>query len=200
MLQILRNAGSYDLLVPLKIIGGVGVGAKNIFYDPIYTLFTKKDIKSSSSKVLEGCVSLITTFVEVLFKFINVIFKFLAFLTFDPGYNTRRNSLLRTTMKNPKFAIVHGGVWWLKLLPEVVTGFYYRPMEEFRLKGVLGIFLGILSACMGVLKPVIGIYDIVYCLWFGLVNMTDYEPEPMKFRSRPIRVFKNNLVRPYSRY
>ena len=50
--QILRNAGSYDLLVPLKIIGGVGTGAKDIFYDPIYTLFTKKDIKSSSSKVL----------------------------------------------------------------------------------------------------------------------------------------------------
>ena len=115
--QILKNAGSYDLLVPLKIIGGVGTGAKDIFYDPIYTLFTKKDIKSSSSKVLEGCFSLVTTIIMVLFKFIYVIFKLLAFLTFDSSYNIRRNALLRTTMKNPKFAIVHAGLWWLKLIP-----------------------------------------------------------------------------------
>jgi hypothetical protein len=50
--QILKNAGSYELFVPLRIIKGVGSGAKEIFYDPIYTLFTKRDIKSSSTKVI----------------------------------------------------------------------------------------------------------------------------------------------------
>lgn len=115
--QILRNAGSYDLFVPLKIIGGVGSGAKDIFYDPIYTLFTKRDIKYSSSKVLEGCVGFLSTIVQVIFKFVEVIFRILAFLTFDTNYNARRNALLRTTMKNPKFAFVHAGYWWLKLIP-----------------------------------------------------------------------------------
>ena len=53
---------------------------------------------------------------------------------------------------------------------------------------------------MGVLKPLIGIYDLLYCLWFGFVNMATYEEEPMKFRTRPVRIFKNQLVKPYNRY
>ena len=127
VVQILRNAGSYDLFVPLKIIGGVSGGAREIFYEPIYTLFTKRDIKSSSSKVLEGCVGFITTIVEVLFKFIMVIFKIMAFLTFDTGYNAKRNALMRRTMKSPRFALIHAGIYYLKLWPSVITGFYYRP-------------------------------------------------------------------------
>ena len=51
------------MFVPLRIIKGVGSGAKEIFYDPLYTLFTKRDIKSSSSKVLEGCLGFVTTII-----------------------------------------------------------------------------------------------------------------------------------------
>lgn len=40
--QILYNAGSYDMLAPLKLIEGVGVGVKNIFYDPFYEFVKKK--------------------------------------------------------------------------------------------------------------------------------------------------------------
>lgn len=32
VLQILKNAGSYDLFAPLKILSGMGEGARNIFY------------------------------------------------------------------------------------------------------------------------------------------------------------------------
>jgi hypothetical protein len=80
-------------------------------------LFTKRDIKSSSTKVFEGCVGFVSTIVEVIFKFISVVFNIFAFLTFDSNYNARRNALLRTTMKNPRFALVHAGYWWLKLIP-----------------------------------------------------------------------------------
>jgi len=46
--QVLNNAGSYDLLAPLRIIQGVGEGARNIFYEPIYTLYKKKELKSTA--------------------------------------------------------------------------------------------------------------------------------------------------------
>ena len=40
--QIFKNAGSYDMFVPIQLIGGVGNGVKQIFYDPIYELMRKK--------------------------------------------------------------------------------------------------------------------------------------------------------------
>ena len=29
--------------------------------------------------------------------------------------------------------------------------------------------------------------------------MADYEPEPMKFRTRPVRIFKKNIVKSYNK-
>lgn len=42
IVQAVRNAGSFELLAPLKIINGIGEGARNIFYEPMYTLYRKR--------------------------------------------------------------------------------------------------------------------------------------------------------------
>lgn len=44
--QIYRNAGSYEMFVPIQLIGGVGNSVKKIFYDPFYEFVKKKEIQA----------------------------------------------------------------------------------------------------------------------------------------------------------
>lgn len=81
--QIYKNAGSYDMFVPIQLVGGVGTGVKQIFYDPIYELVKKKQIKALGSKFCEGLLSFIIFLFKFLFKLITLTFKFLAIFTFD---------------------------------------------------------------------------------------------------------------------
>ena len=46
--QILLNAGSYDILAPIQLVKGLGMGMKNIFYDPFYEFVKKKEIQALS--------------------------------------------------------------------------------------------------------------------------------------------------------
>ena len=81
--QVLINAGSYDMFVPIQLVQGLGVGVKNIFYDPIYEFVQKKEIKAVTKTCLEGLISLIVFLLGFFIKIINLIFKFLAAITFD---------------------------------------------------------------------------------------------------------------------
>lgn len=40
--QMLINAGSYDMFVTIKLVQGLGIGVKNIVYDPLYEFSKKK--------------------------------------------------------------------------------------------------------------------------------------------------------------
>ena len=42
--QIVYNAGSIQFFAPLQIIQGLGVGFKNIFYNPLYSLVNDREI------------------------------------------------------------------------------------------------------------------------------------------------------------
>jgi hypothetical protein len=88
--QIYKNAGSYDMFVPIQLIGGVGNGVKKIFYDPIYELVKKKEIKAVGKSFFEGILSFFAFLVGFFFKLINLTFKILALFTFDQEYKTKR--------------------------------------------------------------------------------------------------------------
>lgn len=88
--QIYKNAGSYDMLLPIQFIGGVGNGVKKIFYDPIYELVRKKEIKAVGKSFAEGLLSFIAFLVNFFLKLINLAFKILALFTFDQQYRTKR--------------------------------------------------------------------------------------------------------------
>ena len=42
--QIVYNAGSIEILAPLQIIQGLGVGVTSIFYNPLYSLVNNSEI------------------------------------------------------------------------------------------------------------------------------------------------------------
>ncbi len=49
---MLVNAGNLEFLVAIDLVKGLGIGVKNIFYDPIYEFASKKDIKNTTSTLL----------------------------------------------------------------------------------------------------------------------------------------------------
>lgn len=125
--QVLNNAGSYDLLAPLRIINGVGEGARNIFYEPIYTLYKKKEMKATASKMFEGCVIFIMFLVKFLLKLIDVMFRLFSFFALDSAYTQRRNNFHKQTMKNPWYGFKRGGRFFLQMIAEFFKGFVDRP-------------------------------------------------------------------------
>jgi hypothetical protein len=78
------------MFVPIQLVGGVGNGVKQIFYDPIYELVRKKEIKAVGKTFCEGILSFILFLVKFFFKLINLAFKILAVFTFDQEYKTKR--------------------------------------------------------------------------------------------------------------
>jgi hypothetical protein len=71
------------MFVPIQLVGGVGNGVKQIFYDPIYELVRRKEIKAVGKTFCEGILSFIVFLVKFFFKLINLAFKILAVFTFD---------------------------------------------------------------------------------------------------------------------
>lgn len=114
--QVLNNAGSYDLLAPLRIINGVGEGARNIFYEPIYTLYKKKEVKATASKFFEGCVIFLVFLLKFFFKLIDVLFRLFSFFTIDSAYTQRRNNFHKHTMKSPIDGFRKGGKFFLQMI------------------------------------------------------------------------------------
>lgn len=50
--QVLINAGNLQFLFAVDLIKNLGIGVKNIFYDPIYEFASNKDIKNTTSTLL----------------------------------------------------------------------------------------------------------------------------------------------------
>lgn len=88
--QVLVNAGNLQFLVAIDLVKGLGIGVKNIFYDPIYEFASKKDIKDTTSTLVEGLFSLVLFIISILVKILNLLFKMIAAFTFDTDYKAKR--------------------------------------------------------------------------------------------------------------
>lgn len=87
---MLINAGNLEFLVAIDLIKNLGIGVKNIFYDPIYEFASNKDIKNTTSTLLEGLFSLVLLIISFFVKICNLVFKILAICTFDTDYKAKR--------------------------------------------------------------------------------------------------------------
>ncbi len=87
---MLINAGNLEFLVAIDLIKNLGIGVKNIFYDPIYEFASNKDIKNTTSTLLEGLFSLVLLIISFFVKMSNLVFKILAICTFDTDYKAKR--------------------------------------------------------------------------------------------------------------
>jgi hypothetical protein len=88
--QILFNSGSIQILAPLQLVKGLGIGVKTIFYNPFYEFAQSKEIKNFTSTFIEGLISFLIFVFSMGFKFLNIIFKFIAFFSFDRNFQSRR--------------------------------------------------------------------------------------------------------------
>lgn len=88
--QVLINAGNLEFLFAVDLIKNLGIGVKNIFYDPIYEFASNKDIKNTTSTLLEGLFSFILFIVAFFVKIVNLVFKIFTILTFDTDYKAKR--------------------------------------------------------------------------------------------------------------
>ena len=74
----------------IDLVKGLGIGVKNIFYDPIYEFASNKDIKNTTSTLIEGLFSLVLFIISFFVKIANLIFKIFATCTFDSDYKAKR--------------------------------------------------------------------------------------------------------------
>lgn len=63
---------------------------KNIFYDPIYEFASNKDIKNTTSTLLEGLFSFVLLIISFFVKITNLVFKIITICTFDTDYRAKR--------------------------------------------------------------------------------------------------------------
>lgn len=88
--QILYNAGSIQILAPIQLVKGLGVGVKSIFYNPFYEFAQSKEINKLTSTFFEGIISFFVLLFSLGFQLLNALFKFIAFFTFDTNFQSRR--------------------------------------------------------------------------------------------------------------
>jgi len=50
--QILYNAGSIQMLAPIQLVQGLGIGVKNIFYNPFYEVYHTKEIQHFTTTLI----------------------------------------------------------------------------------------------------------------------------------------------------
>jgi len=66
---------------------------------------------------------------------------------------------------------------------------------------VLGLLFGILLCILNIIpwfvKVQVSLFDFIYVIGLGFINWGYYEENSMKERSRPIRTFPYNELRPY---
>lgn len=88
--QIVYNAGSIQFFAPLQLIQGLGIGVKNIFYNPFYELVSTQEVKSFASNFLEGFITFVLYIVTKGFQFMSIVFKIISFLSFDRIFQSKR--------------------------------------------------------------------------------------------------------------
>lgn len=175
--QIYKNAGSYDMFVPIQLLSGLGNGVKQIFYDPIYELVKKKQIKAVGKTFCEGLLSFIAFLIGFLFKIINLTFKILAVFTFDREYQTKRQSFRKQIFKSPLEGAALGGKNFFSAFKSVFTNFANIPKDYagyFIFGYIFGLLVCILKIIPWGIKLVVSFYDWIYVIGLGLVNWGYY--------------------------
>lgn len=78
-------------------------------------------------------------------------------------------------------------------------GIFERPIRGARSNGLLGFLRGLYQGVIGVIiKPTVGIYDLLITIIEGIKNTAVYEEHIMDTRYRPPRIFgENNLLIPF---
>ena len=199
--SLLSNAGSYELLMPITLVGGLGTGVKNIFYDPFYELVTKKEIKAVGKTLCEGLISLFVFLLTFIIKFISMIFKIIAFITFDQEFKTKRESFRKQIFKSPVDAAILGGKNWWNTFKSFFVSFSNIGQDYkhyFCFGYIIGFLLCLLKVIFWVPKVLVSTYDLIYVIGMGVLNWGYYEENAMKTRSRPPRTFQQKQLIKYN--
>ena len=199
--QILWNAGSIKILAPIQLVKGIGIGVKNIFYNPFYEFVNTQEIDNFGATMLEGVVSLLIFLLTLGFQVINGAFSFIAFFTFDKTFQSKREILRKQIFKTPLDAFSTGLKWLGKVFFEFFINFGHWPCEYNQKMPCLGLILGFLLAILNVIpwaiKLIITLYDFFFLIALGFMSWGYYEQDSMRFRSRPIRTFPHRHLVPY---
>lgn len=107
--QIVYNAGSIQFFAPLQLIQGLGIGVKNIFYNPFYELVSTQEVQSFASTFLEGFITFLLYILTKCFLFLSIIVKTIAFLSFDRTFQSKREMFRRQIFKSPIDGFNYGG-------------------------------------------------------------------------------------------
>lgn len=200
--QILKIFGQFDVIGnPISLIGGLGVDVFSMFYDPISALMKGKGSLKIGKKFTKGIakliISTITNIIIYLFKIANIIMNICANLTYHKQYIYERQNRQNRQVKNFCDGLNIGIHNFFSILWEAVSGIVMRPIRQTIDSGVFfGLFVGIWQGVVGfIIKPTVGIYDMIYVFGLGIVNSQKYEENVMNIRSRPPRIFNSkNLI------
>lgn len=103
---------------------------------------------------------------------------------------SERANRLNRTIKNFKEGIIIGFTNFGKIMFQTLFGVLERPITGIREGGALGFLLGIYQGIMGIIiKPAVGIYDLLITIIEGIKNTAVYEEHIMDTRYRPPRIF-----------
>ena len=99
-------------------------------------------------------------------------------LTLDSKYIHRRQILINRTIRKLKDGIQFGLNNYGDVLFETLIGIFKRPYEEIRKEELflVGLVKGIYGGLIGiVVKPAVGLYDLLFSIFQGLKNEAVYE-------------------------
>ncbi|ETO36264.1 vacuolar protein sorting-associated protein 13 family protein [Reticulomyxa filosa] len=177
--ECFKLVGSLNLLGnPVELIGNIGAGVKDFFYEPAQGLvdsplaFTRgvgKGTSSLLSKTISGvfgAASKVTTSVS----------KATEVLTMDDDYQAQRR--MQEAKGKPKHigdGLARGVTSLTKNIFEGVTGVVTKPIEGAKKDGVLGVGKGLTQGVTGlVFKPVTGVIDLASNTLNGIANTATF--------------------------
>lgn len=149
--QLYKIIGSVELLgSPVSVIGNLGTGIVDIFYEPLYSLATGQRTRHGhkfGKALVYGAVSLVSHSVtgisEALNKMTKSIVKIIASLSFDRDWLQRRQAMKLRVTKSARAGLRKGGSFFLRTVWEALSGVVKRPYHEAKIVGFKGIFSGL---------------------------------------------------------
>lgn len=101
-----------------------------------------------------------------------------------------RSNRLNRAIKNFREGLIIGFTNFGKILFQTTIGILERPISGINEGGFLGFLLGIYQGIIGIIiKPTVGIYDLLITIIEGIKNTAIYEEHIMDTRYRPPRIF-----------
>jgi len=201
--QLYKLFGSIEILGnPISLIENLGIGVVELFYEPLHALVTGNQgnrglrfgqslaygVKSFFEHALFGIA-------EALTKILRGITNGLAAMTADKQYLQLRQRQKNTRIRTIKEGVLFGSKNFLHVLWDTLSGIVTKPYIEYKKRGFLGIFRGIYTGLISIiLKPLVGLYDLIASLVYGIKNSAKYEEHIMDTRTRPPRLFGENQL------